>query len=216
MRKALIAAVVLVVTAPLAAHATMIYTNPWNAASGDAGAFSRADQRLAQEFALGTPAVASRATWYGTMFAADPLDTGDTWSFDVYFRSDSGGLPGAVYANAAVTALVTDTGTDVQGERAYLFDALFSPVVLGSGVSYWFSVENTGLPNTFRWTEATGGSTSAISFSGNPWQVWTEEGRTPLNFSLLDDAAPVPEPSTLLLLGAGLLAGGRRLRSRRP
>ena len=68
--------------------------------------------------------------WHGTMFSSDPLDTGDTWDFDVIFYSDDGGLPGNSVAQRSVSAVVTDTGLDIEDERAYLFDASFSDVSL--------------------------------------------------------------------------------------
>jgi len=198
---------VLLVAMPVAAHAAVVYENPWNSAAGDAGAFAQANQRLAGEFVLSAAATVGRATWHGTMFSADPLNTGDTWNFDVLFFSDgAGNLPGALLASASIVASVTDTGIDIQGERSYLFDASFAGVGLSAGVSYWFSVQNTGNQDTFRWTEATSGLDSALSRGGGPWETWTEEARTPVNFGLHDDAAAAPEPATLALLGLGLLA----------
>ena len=200
MRKTLMSLFALVFLAPFAASA-QVYQNPWNPGASDAGAFSQSNQRLASEFSLIAGATVNRATWYGTMLSYDPLNTGDTWSFTTTFYSSSGGLPGGVLGSAAVTASVTETGTFIGGERAYLFDASFTGVALAAGTSYWFSAMNTGTESTFRWTESTSGMGSAISNSaGDPgtWWAWTEEPRTPLNFTLYGDAdvAPVPEPET--------------------
>ena len=219
MRKTWVSLFALVLLAPFAASAAPAYENPWNSGAIDAGAFSQSNQRLAGEFALAAGATVNRATWYGTMFSYDPLNTGDTWSFTTTFFSSSGGLPGGVLGSAAVTASVTETGTFMGGERAYLFDASFAGVALAAGTSYWFSAENTGTQSTFRWTESTSGMGSALSSYGNPWFSWAEEPRTPLNFALYADAgvAPVPEPETyaMMLAGLGLLAVAARRRKQK-
>lgn len=189
-----------------AAHgSSIIYENPWNAAASDAGAFSHVGpglglfySELAGEFLLGTAASVNRATWYGTMWRQpDPLNTGDTWSFDVRFFADSAGLPGQTLATQAVLAAVTDAGVNLEGERAYQFDASFPSLTLAAETSYWFSVVNTGPPATFRWNSATSGFGSAVvRGEGGDWQVFEEVNviRTPLNFTLL-----IPEPSGVFL-----------------
>ncbi len=200
------------------ANASIVLENPWNPAALDEGAFSQSSQQLAGKFVLGAAAIVDRATWYGTMFSPDPLDTGDTWDFNLIFYADGGGLPGAVLANIPVTASVIDTGVNVDDERAYQFDASFGAIALAGATPYWFSTLNAGALSTFRWTEATAGLDSAISH-GFGWSLWTEEDRTPLNFALHDstgsNGGAVPEPFSLFTWGGlatASLIGIRRTR----
>jgi len=188
-------------------RADLVYENPWDNLATDAGAFSQANQLLAGEFVLGAAADVNRATWYGTMFAPDPLNTGDTWDFDVVFRSDAGGLPDGVLASRSVAALVTDTGVGIMGERVYLFDATFGNVALSGATSYWFTAENTGTEDTFRWTRATAGLGSALSTDGGAtWSNWDEPARTPLNFALYAGVTAVPEPTSIAFFSLGMAA----------
>lgn len=198
--------VLMLLTGPTAANAIVVYENPFNTLAVDAGSYSRPDsgggiyaQLLAQRFVIGSPALANRASWYGTVGIGDPLDSGDQWAFDLIIYEDAGGLPGAVIFSASVIATVMDTGLDIPSslgaphifERAYQFAVDFTPgpgrapLRLKTGSVYWFSVVNQAEdPNTFRWTEATLGLDSAISVAGGGWSIVTTSERTPLNFSL--------------------------------
>ncbi len=71
------------------ARAAVVYENPWNNLATDAGSFSQPNGERAAEFILATDTTVKRATWYGTMFSSDPLNTGDTWNFIVNFYSDA-------------------------------------------------------------------------------------------------------------------------------
>ena len=120
-------------------------------------------------------------------------------------------------STASVIAAVTDTGVDITGERAYLFDATFADVALAAATPYWFGVLNTATQNTFRWNESSAGLGSAISFNGTTWGPFTEASRTPLNFTLYSrDGQPVPEPASLavwsLMVCVGFSIGWWQLR----
>ena len=190
-----------------AASGQVVFENPWDANQTDAGAFSQSSQILAGEFDLAANAAVSAASWRGTMFSADPLDTGDTWNFDVIFYNDNGGVPGGSFATHSVVALVTDTGVDISGERVYIFDASFTPVNLAGSTTYFFTALNTGTENTFRWNMGTDTSYSAW-FSSDGGSNWSDlDTRSPLNFSLL-----VPAPGALALFGFAGIAATRRRR----
>lgn len=194
---------------------SIVYENPWNSAAIDAGAFSQVGpdlgmyySELAGEFVLDVAANVNRATWYGTIWSQpDPLDTGDTWNFDVrFFAGSPTELPGETLATHAVVATVDDSGVNIQGERAYRFDASFPSVALAADTPCWFSVINTGPPSTFRWNSATSGlGSAAVRGDGSAWEDYDELEvnviRTPLNFTLY-----VPEPPTFLLTCLALLS----------
>jgi PEP-CTERM motif len=205
--------------ASVTTHAAPVYEQPWNSAAADAGAFSDLNQRLAGQFMLSADATITGASWFGTMFSSDPLNTGDSWGFHVEFRSQAAGLPDqfGMLLHTNTLAAVTDTGIDIAGERAYRFDATWGiPLDLDAGVPYWFSALNAGSQSTFRWTEATTGMASALGTSLGSWVPLNDPNRTPLNFTLHATLNGVPEPTALALITIALagFAFGRRRNSK--
>jgi hypothetical protein len=197
--------------AAAASHAALVAANPWAPGASDAGAFSQASQQLASQFSVAAATSLTSASWHGTMFGADPLNTGDLWNFSINIYADGGaGAPGALISTAAVVADVTDGGVDTAGERDYLFEASFPGIALNSG-SYFLSILNTGTQSTFRWTKGTGTVDAALN-SGGGWAPWNETERIPPNYMLFGDEQAVPEPAPLALVGAALLALSLRRR----
>lgn len=191
-----------------AAYAQVVFTNPWDAGAHDGGSFSDHSQVLAGEFDLTGPANVEAASWRGTMFSPDPLNTGDTWQFDVLFYNDNSGKPGAPFASRSVIAAVTDTGVDLGGERVYGFDATFAPVALAGNTTYFFTALNTGTQTTFRWNWGTDTNYSDWKDQSGGTGAWTSMGPVPLSFQL-----SVPAPGSLALLGLGGLVAARPRRA---
>lgn len=190
----------------MSSNAALMFENALDASSDDAGGFSHINQVLAGEFSLGVSGNIDRATWNGTMFSADPLDTGDEWTFDLVFRNAINGMPGDIISSSSVVATVTDTGEDIQFERSYLFDASFSEIFFDMGSSYFISVINTGDQNTFRWNLAQDDLYAGYKLN-NASSEWSDlASRSPLNFSLYNTRIGVPEPTSGVLFGLGLLA----------
>lgn len=188
------------------AQAQVVFENLWDADATDAGAFSQPNFMLAGEFDLRADADIEAASWRGTMFSRDPLDTGDTWAFELIFWADNAGMPGGIPVRYTVDTMVTDTGLNIDGERVYQFDASFPTLRLSSATTYFFSAINAeAQTDTFRWNVGTDAGYSGwySSDNGDDWDRLNT--RTPLNFRLI-----VPAPASLTLLGLGGLAIFRR------
>jgi len=139
-------------------------------------------------------------------------------SIDWWIYGDSAGLPGAVlYSGTSAFR------TNIEGEWAiydltrYSID--LSGVTLGAG-HYWVGFHNnSGARGDPHWTFATSGSSfdgrSALFLPGSGrWETPYPGGN--MTFAVEGTPAPVPEPSTWLLLGSGLAVLTRRWRGRRP
>jgi hypothetical protein len=135
----------------------------------------------------------------------------------VFLETNSGGLPGAVIGAFTLSGTIGGTPGSI-----VTYNCTTCPL-LTSGSSYWLVVVESDPNNTFAAWDFT--NSGALSTSGNlafnpfntigtaagPWAL--DPGGNPLSaFQIDGTAAPVPEPSTLLLLGFGL--GSLALRSR--
>lgn len=192
---------------PVVSSAQVVFSNSVNLAATDAGAFSQANQQLASGFNLAASASVDGARWYGTMYTPSFIFPGNAWSFTLNFLTNSGGIPGSVFATRSVTANVSNTGNSVAGEALYQFDATFAGVGLTGSTDYFFSAVNSGNQDTFRWTQGTNAvNPSGLLSNGGNWGSFTDSNRTPPNFELVSAVSTVPEPASVALLGTGLLA----------
>ena len=125
--------------------------------------------------------------------------------FQVLLMTSSGGLPGNIIETITVT-MPTSAGIVTANSALH--------PVLTSGTQYWLAVFAPE-PNTFGiWHLALNdfSTPQALAFN-SPTGPWVVNNVTRSAFQI--NGEPIPEPSTMLLLGTGLAALGTAVRKRR-
>jgi hypothetical protein len=180
-------------------------------------------------FVLGQDATITGISWQGSYFntlIADPTfaPPANAFGFTIALYSDTGGTPGTLLDS--VTLSPSSAGETFVGQQAfsptlglsiYNYSASLGAGWLATaGTTYWLSVyalspDASASQAQWGWNGGTGGNgTSVQSVFGTPSTVNFDR-----TFTIAGQPTPVPEPSTLLLLGMGgsaLAARVRRLR----
>jgi len=174
-------------------------TSGWNVTT--LASLTGVDQDIAMPFTV----IGTNHTFTSAELAM--LHLGGTLSLDILLSADAGGVPGAVIETLNVTvagspALVTAT-------------SVLNPTLV-AGTTYWIATVAGGDHSSewmFAGSQGGNNPTGTVGFSydgGASWSTLTGEGA-----AFRVNGNVVPEPTTALLLGVGLvgMTGARRNRS---
>ncbi|MCC6153149.1 MAG: PEP-CTERM sorting domain-containing protein [Candidatus Hydrogenedentes bacterium] len=143
--------------------------------------------------------------------------------FEVYIYADASGSPdldlGPLYTIDGETAVREETSLDANGNEdspVFAYDLFFDPITLDANVTYWLAITN-GFYWYWQGADTTGTSFEIVgaNFPGDiaNWKDELDERDYNLAFNITGGV--VPEPSTVVLLGAGVAALFVRQRMRR-
>jgi hypothetical protein len=165
---------------------------------------------VSNSFTLGSNAIATGISFYSWNSPSSDLFSDTAIStIDWTIRSlspDTGDIVGQGTATI-VTAILQGIGGNELGYYIYSNDFSIGSLALLGNTTYWLQLTNAVTPTGIALWDVNNGPSSASSLGLGPLASLEDDGGTGSEyFKILPDSpsAPVPEPSTVLLLGAGL------------
>jgi len=182
-------------------RAATLYLAPPNQSGGsDLNAFLEAD-----DFTLGSTAQITQIRFWAFQSSVADYAGSIAWSFN----ADASGVPGASLASGLATPSPVSTGNSAFGLNEFSYTFAVN-VTLGPGTD-WLVLHNgptNTIPGTdffWEWSDGNSGNSQSqdLAVAGQPWIGNFSEFA--LELQSPGSRTDVPEPSSLLLLGAGFL-----------
>jgi hypothetical protein len=219
---------VIAVTAADMASAAPVFSRVPGMIDGGTGSDRDFGTQIADDVTLTSAATVRSVKWWG-MFGPFNNTPVTPVSFDLIFYGDIGGSPSLPNVNNVLSSTtvsfstLTDTGINAGNVDdpldVYVFEANVTPTAIPANTKVWFSVlanTNNDLDDDFLWAgRNTGNSTHTFAYltSSSAPNFTTQSGT--LWYFVLDNAALIPEPSSLVLLSLGGLCAVARCGKKR-
>ncbi len=197
-----VAALVAVMFSATSAKADVLYST-----LGPGGAFDSTNGYFVDGSNFFNQVIASPFTVSSTaMFSNAMLGlnnfSGSNNPVNVYIETDAGGVPGTILATLTQTGVIPPFNT-----QSLTMFTTGANLTLTVGTTYWLVAGETDPGTEQTWDFAFQDAINNVAFNqtGSPTGPWTTFTGTDVAFEI---NGAVPEPSSFMLLGAGLLGAG--------